>query len=80
VKRHGGNLSRKVFSDSPRTRLLIDVIGISLIALAVILATRFTRSVAHTAAISVSLASLFLLLGNRRRLQGLRDFFRNKRQ
>jgi hypothetical protein len=72
VKKRGVDISSKLFSDKPSVRWGIDIASVILIALAVLLLTQFTRNIAKTAAISLIIASVFLLLGNRHRIKSLR--------
>ena len=67
VKQHSGKLAGKLFSSNPATRWIIDILAIVLITLAVLLLSYFTHSIARSAAVSLSLAALVLLLGNRQR-------------
>lgn len=76
VKHNGGNLTQKLFSKHQTTRWVIDLLGVLLIAIAVLLVTQFTKSVAWTAAFSMSCLALFLLLGNRERIQSIKSKFR----
>lgn len=79
VKRHGVNLSNRLFSDKPLVRWGIDIAAIALITVAVLLLTHVTRSTARTAAISLLFASLFLMLGNRERFTKLKNkLFKHK--
>lgn len=76
VKRHGIKLSEKLFNGSPSMKLLVDFVGIILIVGAVILVTAFTKSIAVTAAISLVFIGLFLLLGNRKRIDSIKRAFK----
>lgn len=67
VKKHGLKVSQKLFSDSPRMKLLLDVASIAIITIAVIMLNQATRNITITAAISLLICALFLLLGNRQR-------------
>lgn len=72
VKKNGGNLSNKIFGKTDSVRWAVDLIGVAFIALATLLITQFTRSVARTAAAYLIFLAIVLLLGNRERLQTLK--------
>ena len=72
AKQNGGKFSQRIFSKHPTTRWAIDLLGVFCIALAVVLVTQLTRSTTRTAAMSLVFLALFLLLGNRERLQTIR--------
>lgn len=78
VKDHGFKFLDKFFDGSPRVKLLIDIAGIVTVALGVFLVVALTQSRAKTAAISLFVVSLVLLLGNRKRAQSLRKKLRRK--
>lgn len=69
VKKHGLDLSDKFFNNSPRVKLLIDVLGLLVITLAVFIMLYFTKTIARSAAIWLVIIALGLLLGNRGRLK-----------
>ena len=72
VKTTGGKFSESFFNGHPLVKLTVDVVGILLIAGAVLLVTYFTDSVYRSAAISLVAVAIFLLLGNRNRLKALK--------
>jgi Kef-type K+ transport system membrane component KefB len=72
VQRHGVNISNKLFSNNPWVRWGIDIASVALIAVAVIVLSQVTRSRTKTAAISLILVAIFLMLGNRERIKTLR--------
>jgi hypothetical protein len=67
VKAEGVHWFYKIFDGGPKTRWLIDVITIGVVAVSVIFLMSATRSVLKTAAISLIIASIFMFLSNRRR-------------
>lgn len=75
VRHHSKHFVDIVFDGKPAVKWLVDILGIALIALAVYLLIGVTKSVAHTAAISLVAVSLVLLLGNRNRFQQLKKKF-----
>lgn len=78
VKSGGKLLSSKLFSDSARAKIVIDILGILFITAAVLLVTMATRSMVKTVGISLVIMGLFLLFGNRRRFQRLTTKFRRQ--
>jgi hypothetical protein len=72
VKKHGLDLSDKFFNNSPRVKLLIDVLGLLVITLAVFIMLYFTKTIARSAAIWLVIIALGLLLGNRGRLKKIK--------
>lgn len=76
VKIHGNTLSEKVFSKHRVARIGVDIAGVILIALAVIILTQATRTVARTSAISLGLLAVVLFLGNRERWQSIKQNFK----
>lgn len=72
-KNGGSKLADTIFNGSRRTKWLIDIIAIVLIALAVYLVTSFTKSIAFTAAFSCTLTGLVLFFGNRKRFHRLKS-------
>lgn len=72
VRRHGVKLSEKLFNNSPRVTLMIDLIGLLIIAVAVFIIVYFTKSVARSAAIFLVMLGIFILLGNRDRFKKLK--------
>ena len=72
VKRHGVKIADKLFDGSPRVKMLVDIIGIGLVISGVLMVTLLTRSIARTAAISLIVVSITLLLGNRRRFHHIK--------
>lgn len=79
VKQHGGKLSDRLFSTNKRMQLLVDAIGVALVAIAVVLLSTVTRDIAKTATISLLVSSCLLLLGNRKRMDAIRSFMRRFR-
>lgn len=69
VKDNGLKISDKLFSDSPKVTLMIDLAGIAIIALAVFVVFHFTHNIAKTAAIWLMIVAITLLLGNRGRIK-----------
>lgn len=76
VKKQGLNIGDKIFSDSPKVKLLLDAVSVALIAAAVLVVTLATRSIYKTAAISLVLAGLLLFFGNRKRMQSIKNKFK----
>jgi uncharacterized membrane protein len=72
VRRHGVKLSEKLFNNSPRVTLMIDLIGLLIIAFAVFIIVYFTKSVTRSAAIFLVMLGIFILLGNRDRFKKLK--------
>jgi hypothetical protein len=79
VKQHGVNISDKLFRDSPRVHMMLDLLTIAFITTAVIVASYFT-GIFRTAALSLVIVSLFLFFGNRKRWQKIKKrlFNRNR--
>lgn len=73
VKKHGMNISDKIFSDSPKVKIGLDIASVALIAAAVLVVTLATRSIYKTAAISLVIAALLLFFGNRKRMQSIKN-------
>ncbi len=71
VKKHGINISDKLFNGSKKTKIIIDVVSVLFICIAVLLVATFTRNLAKSAAIWLVIIALVLLLGNRQRLKKL---------
>lgn len=67
VKEEAFKASKRVTDADPATKWGIDILGIVFIAAAVILLTQFTRNITTTAAISLSIGALVLLLTNQNR-------------
>ncbi len=67
LKKEVSKASQRVSEADPATKWGIDIMGIIFIAAAVLLLTQFTRSVATTAAISLSIGAVVLLLTNQNR-------------
>lgn len=78
VKEHANKTAEKVGNASPAVRWAIDILGVVFIAGAVILVTQATRSIAITAAISLSLVAITLLLTNQNRYKKIWKKFRRK--
>ena len=71
VKTHTGSFAKYITDASPRTRIAIDVLSIVFVALAVLIVTQVTRDIFKTAAISLVIASVILVLTNQRRYEKL---------
>lgn len=71
IKKHGINISDKVFNGSRKMAILIDIAGVILIALAVAMVVFFTRNITRAAAVWLAIIAIVLLLGNRQRLKNL---------
>lgn len=71
VKKHGINISDKLFNGSKKTKIIIDIVSVLFICIAVLLVATFTRNLAKSAAIWLVIIALVLLLGNRQRLKKL---------
>lgn len=71
VKAESGSMFQKVFNGSARSKWIIDISSVVLISVAVLLIVQLTRSIARTAAVSLIIAGIFLLLSNRRRYHAL---------
>lgn len=71
VKKHGLNVSDKLFNNSPRVTFLIDILGLIVITLAVFIMLYFTRTIARSAAIWLIIIAVGLLLTNRQRFKKL---------
>ncbi len=69
VKKHGINISDKIFNNSPIITLLIDILGIAIIALAVFVVSYFTKTIIRTVAVWLVIVAIALLLGNRGRFK-----------
>lgn len=80
VKIHGLNFTKKLFDGSPRLKLVVDLTGIALIVLGVLVVTLVTQSVAKTAALSLFAASMALLLGNRNRLDRIKQYVKKTKK
>lgn len=78
VKKHGLNLGEKIFVDSPRVKILLDIASVLLIAGAVLLVSYATRSVFKTAAVSLVCLGLLVFLGNRNRSKSLKGWIKQK--
>ena len=78
VKSEALKASKRVTDADPVTKWGIDILGIIFIAVAVILVTQFTRSIATTAAISLSIGAVVLLISNQNRYQKLWERLRGK--
>lgn len=76
VKRHGINLSQKIFRDHPLWRLAIDVLSTALFSSGVWLFSVVTRSLWRGLAISMVCLGIGLFLGNRHRLEDLLRHFK----
>lgn len=75
VKAGGKLVGSKLFSDNPRIKWLVDIIGILFISGAVVLITLATRSMVKTVGISLILVGLILFLGNRHRFHRIKAKF-----
>lgn len=73
VRKHGVKLSDKLFNNSPRVTLLVDLIGLVIITGAVFIIVYFTKSIIRSAAIFLIILGIFLLLSNRQRFQKIRS-------
>ena len=71
VKTHTGSFAKYITDASPRMRIAIDVLSIVFVALAVLIVTQVTRDIFKTAAISLVIASVILVLTNQRRYEKL---------
>lgn len=69
VKRHAADASKRVTESSPAAKWTIDILSIIFIALAVVLITQYTKNIATTAGISLTIAGVVLLLTNQNRYQ-----------
>jgi hypothetical protein len=78
AQKQGVNISNKLFGQSPKMRWAVDLASVTLIAIAVVILQYFARSPAKVAAISLILASSFLLLGNRERFASLKHRLQKK--
>ncbi len=78
VKHQGVTISNKLFSDKPVVRWGIDIAGVLLVTISVLVLTHVTRNIARTAAVSLIIVSLFLLLGNRKRINSVKKRFQKK--
>lgn len=67
LKAEVSKASKRVTDADPATKWGIDILGIAFIAGAVILITQFTKSIATTAAISLSIGAVVLLITNQNR-------------
>lgn len=76
VKNNSTKLADQLFDGHPGMKLAVDACGVIFIAVAVYVLTNFTRSIARSAAISLFLVSLILLLGNRKRFAKLKSYFK----
>lgn len=78
LKQHTANASKQITEASPAVRWAIDILSVILIALAVVLVTQYTQSIAITAAISLSIAGIILLITNQNRYKKAWNKFRRK--
>lgn len=77
VKEEAFKASKRVTDADPATKWGIDILGIIFITAAVVLLTQFTRNITTTAAISLSIGAIVLLLTNQNRhLKLWRKLFR----
>jgi hypothetical protein len=76
IKRQGVNISDKIFSDNPRTKIFLDIVSVLFIAIAVLVVTQATRSIFKTAALSFVIAALLLFFGNRGRWKNFKKKIR----
>jgi hypothetical protein len=75
VKSGSGKLADQIFNGHPLLKLSVDVCGIVFVAAAAYLLTHFTRSIARSAAVSLIIVSVILLLGNRQRFAKIKAKF-----
>lgn len=78
VKEEAFKASKRVADADPATKWGIDILGIVFITAAVILLTQFTRNITTTAAISLSIGAIVLLLTNQNRHMKLWKRLRGK--
>lgn len=78
VREHGVNLGKKIFSDDPRVKILLDIVSVIFIAAAVLIITFATRSLTKTTAISLIISAIFLFFGNRKRFDAIKKSLRRK--
>ncbi len=78
VKDQANKASKQVSEASPATKWAIDIMSIVFIAVAVVLLTQFTRSLAVTTAISFIIAGIILLATNQNRYLRAWNKFRRK--
>jgi hypothetical protein len=76
VKRNSNKLADTIFDAHPAVKWGIDLVGIALIAGAVTLCMQATRSIIYSAAFSLFLLAIVLLLANRRRFATIRGWFK----
>ena len=78
VKAEAGKAADKVANTDPATKWAIDIFSIIMIAVAVYLVTQVTKNVATTAAISLTIVAITMLLTNQNRYQKAWRKFRRK--
>lgn len=76
IKSKGFKFSEKIFSESPKIRVIVDVCSIACIATGVLVLHSVTHSVLRSVSISLFLMATVLLLGNRNRAKKLRKIFK----
>lgn len=69
AEKHGLNFTDKIFRDSKRWQMGVDIAALVILAAGIWLFTVASRSYMYAAATSLSLMGLFLLLGNRKRFK-----------
>lgn len=73
VKKHGINLGDKIFRDSKRAQLIIDVLGVAFVAAAVAVFMLVSNDLLLASGISLTIAGITLILGNRKRFSRMKS-------
>lgn len=76
LKNRGGKIADTLFDGHPLLKLFIDLLGILFITMSAYALTQLTGNIIHSAAISLLVVSIVLLLGNRKRFHRLKSYFR----
>jgi hypothetical protein len=77
VKQKGMSIGDKIFRDSREAQIAIDIIGVLAIATAVYLFMEISGNIIYAAVLSLVVAAITLLLGNRKRYQRLKSRFKH---
>lgn len=78
AKEGGLNLTNKIFVDHPVVKWALDILGATLVVLAVVILNNFTQNMYRTMAVSAAFMGLGLFLGNRNRLQRILRVLRRR--
>jgi hypothetical protein len=76
VEKHGLTLSSKIFRDHTVWKICLDIVGTLLLGLGIWLFTSATRNYLYAIATSTTCLSLVLILGNRKRLKRITNYFK----